>query len=72
MQHKVLNTFHDRESGVLFTPGSFFESENYERVTDLNKQGFIIANQKSFTLKVEKSEEDKSKVKRTRQKKASE
>ena len=68
MNHLVLIDFVCKESDVYFASGSFFNSNNLDRVKELEKQGFIKANEKSTTL--EKQEEKKT-VKRAR-KKASE
>ena len=68
MNHLVLIDFVCKESAVYFAAGSFFNSNNLDRVKELEKLGFIKANEKSATL--EKQEEKKT-VKRTR-KKASE
>ena len=68
MNHLVLIDFVCKESDVYFASGSFFNSNNLDRVKELEKLGFIKANEKSATL--EKQEEKKT-VKRTR-KKASE
>lgn len=63
MNHEVIKEFVDKELGVFYTPGSFYISDNYERVTELEKMGFVKANQEVSTLK--KSE------KKTTRKKAS-
>ena len=68
MNHLVLIDFVCKESAVYFAAGSFYESDNFDRVKELEKQGFIKANEKVSSL--EKTEEKKT-VKRTR-KKASE
>ena len=68
MNHLVLIDFVCKESDVYFASGSFYESDKFDRVKELEKQGFIKANEKLSTL--EKQEEKKT-VKRTR-KKASE
>ena len=68
MNHLVLIDFVCKESDVYFASGSFYKSDDFDRVKELEKQGFIKANEKSSTL--EKQEEKKT-VKRTR-KKASE
>lgn len=68
MNHLVLIDFVCKESGAYYVSGSFYNSMNLERVKELEKQGFIKADEKSSTL--EKQEEKKT-VKRTR-KKASE
>ena len=68
MNHLVLIDFVCKESDVYFASGSFYESDNFDRVKELEKQGFIKANEKLSAL--EKQEEKKT-VKRTR-KKASE
>ena len=68
MNHLVLIDFVCKESDVYFASGSFYESDKFDRVKELEKQGFIKANEKLSAL--EKQEEKKT-VKRTR-KKASE
>lgn len=70
MNHLVLIDFVDKESGVYFASGSFYESNNSDRVKELEKYGFIKANEESSSLE-EVKEEEKPKAKRTR-KKASE
>ena len=68
MNHLVLIDFVCKESDVYFASGSFYESDNFDRVKELEKQGFVKADEKLSSL--EKTEEKKT-VKRTR-KKASE
>ncbi|WP_019243650.1 MULTISPECIES: hypothetical protein [Bacillus] len=68
MKHIVLIDFVDKESEVYLASGSFFESINVDRVKELEKMGFIKANEELSTLEVK---EEKKTVKRTR-KKASE
>ena len=65
MKHLVLIDFVCKESDVYFASGSFYESDNVDRVKELDKQGFIKANEKLSTLEKVKTEEKKP-VKRTR------
>ena len=64
MKHLVLIDFVCKESAVYYTAGSFFESDNADRVKELDKIGFIKA-------EALEAKEEKKTVKRTR-KKASE
>ena len=62
MEHKVINDFVCKESGVHYTFGSFFVSDNFKRVKELDEKGFIKANEKVSTLEVkEKKAPGKSK-----------
>lgn len=70
MNHLVLIDFVDKESDVYFASGSFYACDDAKRVKELEKLGFIKANEESSSLE-EVKEEEKPKVKRTR-KKASE
>ena len=55
MKHLVITDFICKESDVYFSSGSFFESNNFDRVKALEKQGFIIANEKTATLEVKET-----------------
>ena len=55
MKHLVITDFICKESDVYFASGSFFESNNFDRVKALEKQGFIIANEKVATLEVKET-----------------
>ena len=62
MKHKVINDFVCKESSVHYTFGSFFVSDNFQRVKELEEKGFIKANEKVSTLEVkEKKAPAKSK-----------
>lgn len=50
MKHLVINLFADRESGKLFSSGSYFISEDYERIQCLSSLGFIVPNSKTEDL----------------------
>lgn len=65
MKHLVLIGFIDKESGAYLASGSFYESNNFERVMKIERLGFIKANQNVLTLEVR---EEKKTVKRTRKK----
>ena len=65
MNHLVLIDFVDKESGVYNASGSFYTSTNFERVIELEKLGFIKANEEASSLK---TTEKKQPVKRTRKK----
>ena len=69
MKHKVNKVFTDKESGILFMLGSLYVSNNYERVKELEKQGFIKANEDVESLKI--VEKQPTKKKTTTRKKAS-
>ena len=64
MKHLVLIDFVCKESDVYYASGSFFESDNVDRVKELDKIGFIKA-------EALEAKEEKKTVKRAR-KKASE
>ncbi len=66
MKHLVLIDFVCKESDVYYASGSFYESDNADRVKELDKIGFLKANEEALEAK-----EEKKTVKRTR-KKASE
>ena len=66
MKHLVLIDFVCKESAVYYAAGSFYESDNADRVKELDKIGFLKANEEALEVK-----EEKKTVKRTR-KKASE
>ena len=70
MKHKVNKVFTDKESGELFLLGSPYVSDNYERVKELEKLGFIKANEDVESLKVV-VEKQPTKKKATTRKKAS-
>ena len=57
MKHLVITDFICKESDVYFSSGSFFESNNFDRVKALEKQGFIIANEKTSTLEVKETKQ---------------
>jgi len=72
MKHQVVKVFTDKESGMFYMLGSFYISENYERVNELGKLGFIIPNEQVESLK-KVEVEGKLPIKRnTRKKKVSE
>lgn len=50
MEHIILKPFVDKESGVYFTPGSFYICDNFEKVQELEKMGFIKANEMTSSL----------------------
>lgn len=50
MEHIVLNPFVDKESGVYFATGSFYVCDKFGRVQELDKMGFIKANEKTSSL----------------------
>lgn len=50
MKHIVLKPFVDKESGVYFTPGSFYVCDKLGRVHELDKMGFIKANENTSSL----------------------
>lgn len=60
MKHKVNKAFTDKETGTLYLSG-FYVSDDYERVMYLEKEGFIIANDKADSLKKVEKQEDKPK-----------
>jgi len=64
LKHLVLIDFVCKESAVYYAAGSFYESDNADRVKELDKIGFIKA-------EALEAKEEKKTVKRTR-KKASE
>lgn len=51
MRHSVLVPFINLESGEYKLPGSFYTSEDYERVNELHDLGFIRKNKDSENLK---------------------
>ena len=57
MKHLVITDFICKESDEYFSSGSFFESNNFDRVKALEKQGFIIANEKPSTLEVKETKQ---------------
>lgn len=50
MKHEVLTEFIDKESGDYFAPGSFYTSEEFERVKELEEKGYIKANDSVSSL----------------------
>lgn len=60
MNHLVLKKFIDKESGDYFETGSFYISENIERVKELEEKGLIKANENISTLALQSSEENES------------
>lgn len=70
MKHKVNRIFTDKESSVLHMLDSFYVSNDYERIKELEKQGFIKANEDVESLKV--IEKQVAKKPKPRKKKASE
>ena len=69
MKHIVNKIFTDKESSVIHMLDSFYVSNDYKRVKELEKQGFIKANEDVESLKVVKKQVAK---KPTTRKKASE
>ena len=63
MEHKVINDFVCKESGVHYTFGSFFVSDNFQRVKELEEKGFIEANANVSSLEVKEVKEKKSPAK---------
>ncbi len=72
MKHRVIKVFTDKESGMFYMLDSFYISDNYERVTELGKLGFIIPNGQVETLKKEAVEVKQPTKRNTRKKKVSE
>lgn len=54
MKHKVLKSFIDKESGELFTLGSFYISDDFNRVVELENLGFVQRNEELQPPKQEK------------------
>lgn len=69
MKHKVITNFKCKESGEYYSSGSFYVSSDYERIQLLEKLGFLIPNDNSESLKIEKKQ---TSTKRNTRKKASE
>lgn len=63
--------FTDKESGVLYMLDSPFVSNDYKRVKELEKLGYIIANEDVESLKVAEKQPTPNKKKATTRKKAS-
>ena len=63
MEHKVIIDFVCKESGVYYTFGSFFVSDNFKRVKELEKLGFIKANENVSSLEVKEKEVKKAPAK---------
>lgn len=45
MKHTILKGFVCKESGIYFAPGSFYMSDDFNRVKELEKLGFVKANE---------------------------
>lgn len=54
MKHKVLKRFRDKESGKVFEPDSFYESEDFNRVKYLDEEGYLKAHKDVASLKEDK------------------
>ena len=63
MEHKVINDFVCKESNVHYTFGSFFVSDNFKRVKELEEKGFIEANENVSSLEVKEKEVKKAPAK---------
>ena len=68
MNHLVINGFICKESGEHFQPGSFFESENFQRIKGLESKGIIIANENANSLEVKEETKTKQPVKKASEK----
>lgn len=62
MKHEVIKKFRDKETGIVYDIGSFYESKDDERVVYLESKGFVKSNKKASTVKkTETKEEGKNK-----------